>query len=259
MLQAIDLQKFGTDHIIPWAIQFASALAIFIIGRWISRALVGVLDRVLKKTSLDTMLTDFISSIASTVLLLLVIVAALDQLGVDTTSIIALIGAAGLAVGLALQGSLQNFAAGVLLVFFRPFKAGDSLFSTLLATPDNREVVVPNGAIYGGNIVNFTARGTRRVDMVFGIGYQDDIKKARDLIQKVLEADTRVLKDPEPVVAVGELANSSVNFVVRPWVNTADYWAVKFEVTENIKRTFDENGVSIPFPQMDVHLKQQAS
>ncbi len=273
MLQAIDLQKFGTDHIIPWAIQFASALAIFIIGRWISRALVGVLDRVLKKTSLDAMLTDFISSIASTVLLLLVIVAALDQLGVDTTSIIALIGAAGLAVGLALQGSLQNFAAGVLLVFFRPFKAGDfveaggtagvvekiSLFSTLLTTPDNREVVVPNGAIYGGNIVNFTARGTRRVDMVFGIGYQDDIKKARDLIQKVLEADTRVLKDPEPVVAVGELADSSVNFVVRPWVNTADYWAVKFDVTENVKHAFDENGVSIPFPQMDVHLKQQAS
>ncbi|UCD12100.1 MAG: mechanosensitive ion channel [Nitrospinaceae bacterium] len=273
MLQSIDLAKLSTDHLIPWAIQIASALAIFIVGRWASKILVKVLDRGLGKTNLDVMLTHFISSMASTVLLLLVIVAALDQVGVDTTSLIALIGAAGLAVGLALQGSLQNFAAGVLLVFFRPFKAGDfveaggtagvvdkiSLFSTLITTGDNREVVVPNGAIYGSNIVNFTARATRRIDMVFGIGYQDDIRLARDLIHKVLNVDERVLKDPAPLVAVGELGASSVDFVVRPWVKTADYWAVKFDVTEKIKQTFDENGVSIPFPQMDVHMQPQSS
>ncbi len=271
MLQAIDLGKLSTDHLIPWAIQIASALAIFIVGRWISKILIKLLDRLLQKTKLEPVLVHFISSMVSTLLLLLVIVAALDQLGVDTTSLIALIGAAGLAVGLALQSSLQNFAAGVLLVVFRPFKAGDfieaggaagavekiSLFSTLIKTADNREVVVPNGAIYGGNITNYTAQATRRIDMVFGIGYQDDLRKARELIRKVLDADERVLKDPEPLVAVGELGASSVNFVVRPWVNTADYWAAKFDLTEKIKLTFDENGISIPFPQMDVHLQQK--
>jgi len=270
MLQTIDLAKFSTDHLLPWTIQIASALAIFIAGRWLSKLLVKLLDRLLQKTKLESVLAHFITSMASALLLLIVIIAALDQLGVDTTSLIALIGAAGLAVGLALQSSLQNFAAGVLLVVFRPFKAGDfieaagtagevemiSLFSTLIKTPDNREVVVPNGAIYGGNITNFTARGTRRVDMTFGIGYQDDIRKARDLIRKVLDEDERVLKDPEPLVAVGELAESSVNFVVRPWVKTADYWAVKFDLTEKVKLAFDANGVSIPFPQMDVHMRQ---
>jgi small conductance mechanosensitive channel len=177
-------------------------------------------------------------------------------------------GAAGLAVGLALQGSLQNFAAGVMLIIFRPFKAGDyvdaggtsgtvetiKIFNTVLKTPDNREVIVPNGAIYGGTITNFSARATRRIDMVFGIGYGDDIRKAKEVIKAILESDERILKDPEPLIAVGELGDNSVNFNVRPWVNSGDYWPVKFDLNERIKLAFDENGISIPYPQMDVHM-----
>jgi len=189
-------------------------------------------------------------------------------LGVDTTSLIALLGAAGLAVGLALQGSLQNFAAGIMLIIFRPFKAGDfvdaggtsgtveaiKIFNTILKTPDNREVIIPNGAIYGGTITNFSARSTRRIDMVFGIGYDDDIRKAKDVIKGILESDDRILKDPEFLIAVGELAAHSINFNVRPWVNSGDYWPVKFDLNERIKLAFDENGISIPYPQMDVHM-----
>jgi small conductance mechanosensitive channel len=175
-------------------------------------------------------------------------------------------------VGLALQGSLQNFASGVLLIIFRPFTVGNvidaggvigkvekiTIFNTVMLTPDNREIIVPNGAIYGGTITNISARDTRRIDMVFGIGYGDDIKKAKDLLMQAMESDSRVLKDPAPVVALGELADSSVNFVVRPWVKGADYWDVKFDLTEKIKLSFDQNGVSIPFPQMDLHMDQAA-
>jgi small conductance mechanosensitive channel len=208
-----------------------------------------------------------VQSLLNALLLLFVIVAALDRLGVNTTSLIAVLGAAGLAVGLALQGSLQNFAAGFLLLVLRPFKSGDfieaagtmgvvekiSIFSTIMRTPDNKEVIVPNGAIYSGNIINYSARSTRRVDMIFGIGYGDDIKQARDIIAQIISADERVLPEPETVIAVSELGASSVNFVVRPWVKTEDYWPVKFDLTEEIKLAFDKNGISIPFPQMDVH------
>ena len=218
------------------------------------------------------MLIEFIGSIAKAALLLFVIIASLDMLGVNTTSLIAMLGAAGLAVGLALQGSLQNFASGVLLIIFRPFKIGDfveaggtvgtvekiTIFNTIVLSPDNREIIVPNGAIYGGTITNFSARDSRRIDMVFGIGYGDDIKKAKDILMQAMASDSRVLKDPAPVVALAELADSSVNFVVRPWVKGADYWDVKFDLTEHIKMAFDEKGISIPFPQMDVHMDQAA-
>jgi small conductance mechanosensitive channel len=259
-------------YVIPWAINIVFALGIFIIGRWVAFGLTGVLRRILIKAKMDDILVEFICTIARVALLLFVVIAALEQFGVDTTSLIALLGAAGLAVGLAMQNSLSNFAAGVMLIVFHPFRAGDyveaggtsgtvekiSIFSTVLRTPDNREVIVPNGNIYGSNIVNFSARDTRRVDLVFGIGYGDDIRQARDIIQSILAQDDRILKDPEPVVAVGELGANSVDFVVRPWVATADYWNVRWDLLEKIKLAFDEQGVSIPYPQRDVHLYQHA-
>jgi small conductance mechanosensitive channel len=265
------MENFFDVYIFPWFVDIVIALAIFFVGRWVIKQLMKVLARVLRKSKVDDMLINFISSIANVVLLLFVIVASLNQLGVDTTSLIALVGAAGLAIGLSLQDSLKNFAAGVMLVIFKPFREGDfvdaagvsavvehiQIFNTIMRTGDNREVIVPNGAIYSGVITNFSARDTRRIDMVFGIGYDDDLRKAKAILNEIIEADERVLKDPAPVIAVSELADSSVNFIVRPWVNSADYWAVLWETTEAVKLRFDEEGISIPFPQMDVHLHKQ--
>ncbi|HCS14001.1 MAG: mechanosensitive ion channel protein MscS [Zetaproteobacteria bacterium CG06_land_8_20_14_3_00_59_53] len=267
MPENLNLQNLLNDYALPWGINIVMALAIFIIGRWVVRMLVSLISRLMRKTGVDPILVGFVTSIANAILLLFVIIASLDQLGVDTTSFIALIGAAGLAVGLALQGSLQNFAAGVLLIIFRPFKVGDGIeaagtigeveeigiFSTRMKTGDNREIIVPNGAIYGGNITNNSARPTRRIDMVFGISYDDDLRKAKEIIQSVIDADERILKEPAPLVAVGELAESSVNFNVRPWAATPDYWAVRFDLNEKIKLAFDDAGITIPYPQMDVH------
>jgi len=268
MPDSLNIQDIINTYVIPWGINIIMALAIFVIGRWIAGMLLTVADKMLKKAGMDDMLISFVRSILNALLLLFIIIASLDQLGVDTTSFIALIGAAGLAVGLALQGSLQNFASGVLLIVFRPFKVGHfieaagvsgvveeiGIFSTRMKTGDNREIIVPNGAIYGGTITNNSARDTRRIDMVFGIGYDDDIRKAKAIMQSILDADERVLKEPKPLIAVAELADSSVNFNVRPWVKAGDYWGVKFDVTEKIKLAFDDAGISIPYPQMDVHL-----
>jgi small conductance mechanosensitive channel len=272
MFSGLDIERMVDVYIVPWSINIALAIVVFVVGRLVAKGLVKVLERVLQNAKVDSMLIEFIGSIAKAALLLFVIIASLDMLGVDTTSLIAMLGAAGLAVGLALQGSLQNFASGVLLIIFRPFTIGDvveaggiigkvekiTIFNTVMLTPDNREIIVPNGAIYGGTITNLSARDTRRIDMVFGIGYGDDIKKAKELLMQAMESDSRILKDPAPVVALAELADSSVNFVVRPWVKGADYWDVKFDLTEHIKLAFDEKGISIPFPQMDVHMDQAA-
>jgi len=266
----IDITTLLDTYVIPWGINIALAIVIFIVGKFIVNIIASIISKLLKRSNMDDILVDFISSIARTVLLLFVIIAAVDQLGVNTTSLVALLGAAGLAVGLALQSSLQNFAAGVMLIIFRPFKSGDfveaagisgvvekiSIFSSILRTGDNREVIVPNGSIYGGVITNFSARDTRRIDMVVGIGYESDIKLARDTLQELVDADERILKDPETTIAVSELADSSVNFVFRPWVKSADYWAVKFDLNEKIKLTFDEKGISIPYPQMDINLEK---
>lgn len=257
--------------VIPWGINILTALAIFIIGRWAIKIALKVARNVFEKTNMDDMLVNFILSIANAILLLFVIIAALSQLGVDTSSLVALIAAAGLAVGLALQNSLSNFAAGVMLIIFKPFKVGDfvqtagemgviesvGIFTTNMKTGDNKEVIIPNGAIYGGSITNFSAKDTRRVDMVFGIGYDDDIRQAKALLEKIVNEDERVLKDPAPVVALSELGDSSVNFIVRPWVNSADYWAVLWDTNEKVKLAFDEANISIPYPQMDVHVNQQ--
>jgi small conductance mechanosensitive channel len=218
----------------------------------------------------DDTLTKFAVSFTKIALMTFVIIAAIGALGVETTSFAAVIAAAGLAIGFALQGSLANFAAGVMLLVFRPFKAGDyieaggtsgavesiQIFNTILRTPDNKRVIVPNNKVTGDNIVNYSAMDTRRIDLVFGIGYGDDIKKAKETLERILGEEERILKDPAPTVAVSELGDSSVNFVVRPWVATADYWGVYFALTEKVKLTFDEQGISIPFPQRDVHLFQ---
>ena len=272
MFSGLDIEKMVEVYVIPWSINIALAIVIFLVGRLIAKGLVKVLERVLRNAKVDSMLIEFTGSIAKAVLLLFVIIASLDMLGVNTTSLIAMLGAAGLAVGLALQGSLQNFAAGVMLIIFRPFQIGNfveaggtvgtvekiTIFNTVILSTDNREIIVPNGAIYGGIITNMSARETRRVDMVFGIGYGDDLKKAKGILMKAMESDARILKDPAPEVALVELADSSINLAVYPWVNRADYWNVKCDFIEQIKLAFDENGISIPFPQMDVHMDQAA-
>lgn len=268
-----DISRLVDTYVIPWSINIVMALIIYIVGRIIVKILVNLFGKVLARSKYDNMLVDFVKAILNAVLMLFVIVASLDRLGVDTTSLVAILGAAGLAIGLSLQGSLQNFAAGVMLLVFRPFKAGDfveaggtagvvksiSIFTTVMTTGDNKEIIVPNGSIYGGNIVNYSAKPTRRVDMVVGIGYDSDLRKAKEILKEMVAADERILKDPEPTVAVSELADSSVNFVVRPWVNSSDYWAVKFDFTEAVKLRFDEEGISIPYPQMDVHLHKTES
>ncbi|MGB5259298.1 MAG: mechanosensitive ion channel domain-containing protein [Gammaproteobacteria bacterium] len=259
-------------YLIPWGIRLAIALAILIIGRMVARMVARFAERVMRRAKLDIMLTSFLGNILYTVLLVVVVIAALDQLGVQTTSLLAIFGAAGLAIGLALKDSLANFSSGVMLIIFRPFKVGDfieaagqagvieevRIFSTIMKTGDNREIIIPNSHIYSGPIINVSARPTRRIDMVFGIGYDDDIRKAKQLIEAAFAADERILKDPAPTVAMAELADSSVNFNVRPWAKTEDYWAVRSDLMERIKLSFDENSISIPYPQQDVHMHNAA-
>jgi small conductance mechanosensitive channel len=259
-------------YLIPWGIRLVIALAIFVVGRIAARVIARFAERVMRRANLDEMLTAFLGNILYSVLLVVVIIAALDQLGVQTTSLLAIFGAAGLAIGLALKDSLANFSSGVMLIIFRPFKVGDfieaagqagvieevRIFSTIMKTGDNREIIIPNSHIYSGPIINVSARPTRRIDMVFGISYDDDIRKAKQLIEAAFAADDRILKDPAPAVAMAELADSSVNFNVRPWVKTADYWAVRSDLMERIKLSFDENGISIPYPQRDVHMHNVA-
>lgn len=264
----LDIPTLINDYALPWGIKIALALVIFIIGRIAVGIVIKMIRKVLEARGMDEILVSFLTSILRWVLLLFVIIAALSQLGVDTTSLVALLGAAGLAIGLSLQSSLSNFASGVMLIIFRPFTKGDfveaggasgkidkiSIFTTTLTTPDNKEVIVPNGAVIDNNIINYSARDTRRVDMVFGIGYDDDIRKAKALLEEIVAADQRVLPEPAPVIALSELADSSVNFIVRPWAKTADYWAVLWDTTEAVKLKFDEAGISIPYPQMDIHV-----
>ena len=250
-----------------------AAIAIFFIGKWLARVLTNVLTRMMKRAGTDETLVAFVTNLAYIAMMVFVVIAALSELGVETTSFAAVLAAAGLAIGLALQGSLSNFASGVMLILFKPFKTGDfieaagtsgiveeiQIFSTKLRTGDNKQMFVPNGAIFGGTITNYSTKPTRRVDMVFGCGYDDDLKAAKQLLNDIIAADERILADPAPVVAVSELADSSVNFVVRPWVNAADYWNVYFDIHEQVKLRFDEAGISIPYPQTDVHLHKEAA
>lgn len=258
--------------VISWAGKGFAALLIFIIGKWMARWITNVLMRLLKSRDVDLTLIKFLEGIIYYALLASVIIAAAGQLGIKTTSFLAVLGAASLAIGLALKDSLANFSSGVMLILFRPFRVGDvvtiggetgkveaiSVFSTILNTGDNQKKIIPNGAISNATITNITANPTRRVDLVVGIGYDDDIRKAKETLENILAGEERILQDPPPTIAVSNLGASSVDLVVRPWVQTEDYWDVYFSLTEKIKITFDEEGISFPFPQQDVHLFKPA-
>ena len=245
----------------------AIAATIVFIGRYVVAWAIKLLRKAMIRADAAPIVVNFAASIVKILLYAFILIAALGQLGIETTSLIAVLGMAGLAVGLALKDSLQNFAAGVMMVMFQPFKIGHfieaagvsgvvekiTIFSTEVRTGDNREVIIPNGQIYSGAIINYSAQDTRRIDMVFGIGYDDDMLKAKQIMETILADHELVLEDPAPAVAVAELADSSVNFNVRPWVNSADYWGVRSDLIEKIKLAFDENDISIPYPQMDVH------
>lgn len=267
------LQYLALTYAGPILINFLIAGVIFLIGRWFAQAITRVVGKVAKKARLDETLVKFLENIVYAVLMVVVIMAAVDRIGVPTTSFAAILAAAGFAIGFALQGSLGNFAAGVMLIVFKPFKVGDfveaggqsgvveeiHIFNTLMRTGDNIKIIVPNSSITGGTIRNFSAKATRRIDLVIGCGYDDDLKAVKQFLLDVVKAESRVLEDPVPVVAVSELGESSVNFVVRPWVKSADYWATRWDLTEAIKLGFDERGFSIPYPQRDVHVFQDAA
>jgi small conductance mechanosensitive channel len=254
--------------LMSWGFKVIAALAIFVIGRWVAKILVKWLGKVLHRAEVDSTLSGFLSSIVYIALIAAVLLTALGALGVNTTSFLALVGAAGLAIGLALKDSLGNFAAGVMLIFFRPFKAGDyveaggtsgtveavRIFNTVLKTPDNRIIIVPNSLVYSDVITNYSDQENRRIDLVIGIGYNDSIPQARGLIEGVLQAEERVLDDPAPTIMVLELGSSSVYIAVRPWVKSADYWTTRGDLLEHIKVTLEDNGLTIPYPQTDVHL-----
>ncbi len=267
------LQEKGIDLGIDFGIKVATALAVFFIGKFLIRIFVGAIGSLMQKQDVDKTLQTFICNLIRMSLMAVVVIAAIGALGVETTSFIAIFGAAGLAVGLALQGSLSNFASGVLIVLFRPYRVGDfieaagiagsveqvQILTTVLKTGDNKQIIVPNSQIMDSIITNYSANDTRRVDMTVGVGYDDDLDKVRATLEELLAADNRILPEPAPLIAVSELADSSVNFVVRPWVNASDYWGVMFEMTEAIKKRFDKEGISFPYPQTDVHLYKQGS
>lgn len=270
-VKTFDLQKLDHilyDWIIPYGTKILLAIAIFVVGRWLARAISRLVGKAVLASSKDEMLQSFVTSISYFLFLLIVVIAALSQLGINTSSLVALIGAAGLAVGLALQNSLQNFAAGVMILIFKPFKRGDfieaggvsgrveqmGLLMLELRTGDNKTVLVPNGKAFSDSITNYSSNSTRRVDFIFDIGYDADIELAKSIVKRVLDEDERILKTPAPTIAVGALAASSVQLFVRPWVQTSEYWNVHFGITERIKLEFDKANISIPFNQLDLHL-----
>lgn len=258
-------------YLVPFGIKLLLALLVFFFGRVLSRVVVRLLDKVLARGNIDTSLRKFLSDVASGVLFVVVVIASLDQLGVETTAALAVLGAMGLAIGLALKDSLGNFAAGVMLLLLKPYRVGDyvnvagqggtvestRIFHTVLITPDNRKIVIPNGSILGGVIENITAMPTRRVDLVFRVGYGDDLKKVEGILRDLIAADERIQAEPEPFVAVTELADTSVNFTCRAWTDKGDYWGVKHDLIRNAKDAFDAAGVSAPVPQREIHVINQ--
>jgi len=261
------------NMILLYGPQLVLAIVVLVVGFWIIKRVIGLMDRALTKKDVEPTLKSFLDSLLSVILKALLLISVASMVGIQTTSFIAVLGAAGLAIGLALQGSLSNFAGGVLLLLFKPYKIGDvietqghtgtvnsiQIFTTVLKTPDNKTIIIPNGPVANGSIVNYSTEATRRCDMVFGIGYDDDIDKAKGILQGLIDADSRVLKDPAYALLLSELADSSVNFTLRLWVNAADYWGVYFDMQESVKKAFDAQGVSIPYPQQDVHMRQEQS
>lgn len=265
--------EFTGPLVMGWGLKLLAALLIYVIGRWVAKALTRWVGRAIIQANVDATLSRFLSSIVYMVLIVFVVLTALSALGVNTTNFLAILGVAGLAVGLALKDSLSNFAAGVMLVFFRPFKMGDyieaagisgtvvsiKIFDTILRTSDNRVITVPNALIYADTITNFSAEDKRRIDLVIGIGYDDDIARAKALIQGVLGQDDRILDQPPPVMLVVELGESSVDIAVRSWVNSGDYSQVRSDLLEHIKRALEAAGLSIPYPQRDLHIVTQGN
>lgn len=255
-------------YISLYGLKVLAAIAIFVIGKWVAKIAVNFVKKMMTKAKIEATLVGFAGNILYGLAMAFIVIAALSQLGVETTSLAAVLAAAGLAIGLALQGSLSNLAAGVMIILFRPFKYGDfieaagvsgtvegiSIFTTQLKTPDNKQIIVPNGNITSGVITNYSAKAQRRIDLVVGVGYGDDLSKVKKVLSKIVKAEKRILAEPEPVIAVSELGDSSVNLVVRPWVESTEYWNVRFDLTEKIKTTFDKEGISIPFPQRDLHI-----
>lgn len=263
------LQVMGMEY----GMKILGAVIVLVVGMWIAKLIRKGISKVLEARQTDPTLSSFVVSLLYMAMQIFVIVAALEKLNVKTTSFVAILGAAGLAIGLALQGSLSNFAAGVLMIVFKPIKVGDfveaggatgsvveiGIFTTVLNTLDNKKVIIPNSGVTGANIINYNANGTRRVDLVASISYGDDIDKAKKVLEDILAADSRILKDPAAAVTVLEMADSSVNFAVRPWCTADDYWGVYFDTTEAIKKSFDKEGISIPFPQRDIHVYEHSS
>lgn len=261
-----------SEYLSKYGLKLLGAIVILLVGRWLAGFFARAVEGALLRAKVEETIARFIKHLTHIAVLVFVVIAALAAAGVETTQFAVVFGAAGLAVGLALQGSLANFASGFLMIIFRPFKVGDfieaagtkgtvkeiGIFNTFINTPDNIRVIIPNAKLTGDNIMNYTANGTRRVDLVIGVSYEDDIKKAKRVIEQVLAEDERVLEDPPPTVAVVELADSSVNFVVRPWVNAADYWNVYFDTTAKVKLSLEENDITIPFPQRDLHIKNES-
>lgn len=256
------------DLAITYGLKILLAVVVLIIGLWIIKAILNALGKNMEKRNVDATLRQFLRSLLSMLLKIMLIISVISMLGVEMTSFVAILAAAGLAVGMALSGTLQNFAGGAMLVIFKPFKAGDfidaqgymgtvkeiQIFNTILKTPDNKTIIIPNGGLSTSAMTNFSTEPQRRVDFTFGIGYGDDIDKAKKVIEGLIAADDRILKDPAPFIAVSELADSSVNFAVRVWADAGNYWGIFFDMTEKVKKSFDKEGISIPFPQTDVHV-----
>jgi len=267
-MDTAEIIKDITQIAAEFGLRLLYAVLIIVVGRWVVKLLLRIIKSALEKTTVEETVRIFVANLLNTLLMVIIFIAAINQLGIETTSIIAMLGAAGLAIGLALQGSLANFAAGILIVIFRPYKVGDyieagsaagtvldiQIFSTVLKTPDNKVVVVPNGTIMDSSIVNYTGQETRRVDIIASCGYEDDIDKVKNILKDILNQDERILEEPEPRIAVSELADNSINFIVRPWVKSSDVLSVKYSILEQIKKRFDSEGISIPYPQRDVHI-----
>jgi small conductance mechanosensitive channel len=262
--------EIALGYVTEYGLKIIGALLIFFIGKWIAQKIIVLMRRGMERAHVDPTLISFASNALYVVLIVTIIIAAISNIGIETTSFMAVLGAAGLAIGLALKDTLANVGAAVLIIFFRPFKVGDfieasgvmggvksiNLFSTTLTTTDNRSIIIPNGALIAGNIINYTGNDKRRIDMVFDIDYKDDLKRAKEVIMEILLEHPIVLKDPAPIVAIGALGTNSVQIFARPWVKTEEYWNVLFEITESVKLEFDKNNISIPFPQMDLHVKK---
>ena len=256
-------------YLAEYGLKVLGAIAIFIIGKWLAKMISKMVAKAMTKAKVDTTLVNFVEHFCYVALLLFVVIAVIKKVGADTSSFVAALAAAGFAVGLALQGSLSNFASGILMIILRPFRVGDfvdvagakgvvqqiNILNTVLSSPDNVRVIIPNSQVTSGNIYNYSVNGTRRVDLVVGVSYDDDLQKAQAVIREVLEADERILAEPAMTVAVSELGDSSVNFVVRPWTKSDDYWGVYFDTTEKLKVALEANGISIPYPQRDLHIK----